>query len=259
MKARAIACTGPQRTEVIDIELPDTPAPGEVLVAKRYCSASPGTDLRCIRLAQPGGARLPFVMGYSSVGVVEAVGDGVDMAVGTPVFCMGTRHLQEHSSWGAYTSHGLHGADEVVPVPTGVDLRYAALTKIAAISYHGLRLAQPLPHERVAVVGLGIIGQLAARLYHLAGAHVVAADPQARRQELARAVGIGIAKDPAAGLQQAFAAHFPDGADLVVDATGHPTVLAESVNLARDLPWDESFTPAPRLLMQGSYVAEAPM
>ncbi|MFW5829369.1 MAG: zinc-dependent alcohol dehydrogenase [Planctomycetota bacterium] len=249
MKARALCCVGNCQVAVKDIELPDQLAPDEILVAKRFCCLSPGTDSRCLGQFQAGDE--PYIMGYSSVGEVVAVGDQVDMPTGSKVFCFGSRHLSMKSQWGAYTSHGIYGADEVIPVPADLDLQQAAIAKLGGIAYHGVRLAKPMPHERIAVVGLGVIGQLAARFYHMTGAQVVAIDTQPKRCDAARAQGITIAEGK--DLKSAFAAHFPTGADLVVDATGHPAVLDQSADLLADLPWDDAPRPGPRLLLQGSY------
>ncbi len=249
MHAKALCCVATKTVAVQDIELPDQLQAGEILVEKRYCGISPGTDRRC--LSQATADNTPYIMGYSSVGVVSAVGEGVQMPIGRKVFCGGSKHVSMTSMWGAYTSHAIVDADSLVPVPETVDLRHAALTKLGAIAYHGVRQAKPMPHERIAVIGLGIIGQLAARLYQMTGAQVVAADPQEKRQQAAAAQGVGIATG--SDLKAAFAPHFPDGADLVVDATGHPKVLNQSATLLKDLPWDDAPRPGPRLLLQGSY------
>ncbi len=49
-------------------------------------------------------------------------------------------------------------------VPDGVPAQDAAFTTIASIALHGLRQAEAGPGSKVVVLGLGLIGQLAARL-----------------------------------------------------------------------------------------------
>ena len=53
----------------------------------------------------------------------------------------------------------------------------AAFTTVASIALHGLRLAEAGPGSKVVVIGLGLVGQLAARLAMAAGCDVAGIDP----------------------------------------------------------------------------------
>ncbi|MCC7208294.1 MAG: zinc-binding alcohol dehydrogenase [Anaerolineae bacterium] len=254
MKAKAILFTRPGHVELGDALIPD-PGPGDVLVEAAYSCISPGTELRVLGGSGEGGAIWPLIPGYAMAGRVIACGDGVTLREGAPVFCGGTTRADRHLAWGAHVSHAVQSADYVMPVPEGVDLLEAAVARLASIAYHGLRLSRPQPHERVAVVGLGPIGQLSARLHHLTGAHVVAADRSPERVAIAQAAGVeAIAVE--SDVSATFAPMFPDGADVIVDATGAPAVLAQCLSLARDIPWDNSLTPGSRLVIQGSYAGD---
>jgi 2-desacetyl-2-hydroxyethyl bacteriochlorophyllide A dehydrogenase len=249
MQTRAVLFTGVEAVSVGTVELPE-PGAGEVLVENAYSCISPGTEMRCLAGKQPNAA-WPFVPGYSAAGRVIARGEGVALEVGTAL--MGANRM-----WGGHTGHAVVSATGVFPLPENVDLLDASMTKLAAIAYHGLRHSNPLPHERVALVGLGPIGQLSARLHRLTGARVVAADLSSERVELARGAGVD-AIQPTDGVAGAFREVFPDGADVVVDATGAPAVLREAIALARDSAWgDENLSIRPRLLVQGSYPADSP-
>jgi predicted dehydrogenase len=61
-------------------------------------------------------------------------------------------------------------------VPPGVPAQDAAIATIASIALHALRLAEVGPGSKVVVVGLGLIGQLAARLAAAAGCDVAGID-----------------------------------------------------------------------------------
>ena len=109
-------------------------------------------------------------VGYSSAGHVVRVGSRVrGFAPGDRVACAGA----------AFANHA-----EIVSVPSNlcaqvppsVDLKRAALTTIAAIALHGIRLAGVTVGDRVAVVGCGLVGDLACRLLHASGAEVFAID-----------------------------------------------------------------------------------
>ena len=251
MKTTALLVTGIDRVELVETNIPE-PGPGQVLIEAIYTAISPGTELRCLSGKQFG-ATFPFIPGYSLVGKIAARGAGVGLAEGTLVFCTGTEKAGHPLLWGAHTAHALRGIEGVFVVPPGVDLLDAALTKLAAIAYRGVRVAGTKPHDEVSVVGLGVIGQLAARLHALAGGRVVAADLDAPRVALAQAAGVE-ALVPGAGLVTAFRTAQPQGADVVVDSTGSVAVLQQSVQLGKMKPWDDTLTEPTRLIIQGSYV-----
>jgi len=257
MQAEAILHTAVEVVTLDRVEIPD-PGPGEVLIETLFSCVSPGTELRCLAGRQPGETPWPYIPGYALTGAVVACGPGVSLAAGTLVFCSGTRAASRARMWGGHVSHAVQRAEAVFPLPAGVDPLEASLAKLAGIAYHGVRLSRPLPHEQVAVVGLGPIGQLSARLHALAGARVVAADPVERRAALAERAGV-TARAVAGGLRATLGDLLPGGADVVVDATGAPAVLAEACQLARALPWDDTPTPGARYLVQGSYADAVPV
>ena len=255
MRSTGVAFVGVNAVETAEFDLPK-PGPGEVLLEAEYTAVSPGTELRCLRGQQRGAPPFPFVAGYAFAGRVLEEGPGADVEVGRAVFTQGTEHTGElGKSWGGHVSHAVAAASRLTPIPGGLDLLDASLIKISAIAFHGVRLTRPVPGEQVAVVGLGPIGQLSARLHAAAGARVVAADLLDNRVELARQAGIE-AFQPGADLAESFQEHLPGGADIVSDATGAPGLFVESMKLAKDIPWDDSLTPGARVLAQGSYVNE---
>ena len=81
----------------------------------------------------------------------------------------------------------------VVDLPEGIDLSGAALGKLTAIALHGLKTAGVQPGERVAVIGLGPLGQLSSRLASILRAEVVAFDRKECRVALASEFGIDAA------------------------------------------------------------------
>jgi len=250
MKTTALLATGIDQVELVETSIPD-PGPGQVLVEAAYTAISPGTELRCLAGRQPG-ATFPFIPGYSMVGRIAARGPGVALAEGAMVFCGGTEKADRPLLWGGHVSHALVGEGGLYALPAGVDPLDASLAKLAAIAYRGVRVADTRPHNQVAVVGLGIIGQLSARLHALCGARVVAADIDPRRVAIAKAGGIE-AIVPARGLAAVFHSVQAQGADVVVDSTGVPSLLQESVLLAKTKPWDNTLTEPARLIIQGSY------
>jgi predicted dehydrogenase/threonine dehydrogenase-like Zn-dependent dehydrogenase len=125
----------------------------------------------------------PIVLGYSSVGEVIAVGDGVDhVRAGDIVACAGQ----------GYASH----AEVVcvpkrlcVPVPAGLNVDQAAFATVGAIALQSLRVADVRLGDNVVVLGLGLIGLLVAQLLRASGCRVFGLDIDAGRLALAQENG----------------------------------------------------------------------
>jgi predicted dehydrogenase/threonine dehydrogenase-like Zn-dependent dehydrogenase len=122
----------------------------------------------------------PLPLGYCNAGVVIGVGAGVTgFAVGDRV-----------------ASNGAHAEVVSVPVnlcakiPAGVTDEEAAFTVAGAIALQGVRLAGPTLGETVAVVGLGLLGQLAVQLLRANGCRVLGYDFDAAKVEMARRFGV---------------------------------------------------------------------
>jgi 3-hydroxyethyl bacteriochlorophyllide a dehydrogenase len=256
INARALIVTGPNQLELGAVEIPD-PGPGQVIVAAAYSGISPGTEIRCLRaLGDAVVDGWPYVPGYSMSGTVVKRGPGVTIEEGTRVHCGGTEGCSVRTQWGGHVSHALRSVEDLVPLPDNVDLLDASIAKLAAIAYHGTRFSQPVEGKKIAVIGLGPIGQLSARTHAALGADVVGGDLSAERVQALEEAGVKAivtTKD----LKASFAAVFPEGADVVVDATGVPAVLPAAIEVAKDKPWDDDETKAgARFIVQGSYPAE---
>ena len=118
-------------------------------------------------------------LGYSAAGVVAEVGAAVDgIAVGQLV-ATGGAGKANHAEYQAVP--GLLCA--VVPDP--VPPQDAAFATLASIPLHGLRLSGVGPGSKVVVLGLGLIGQLAARLAMASGCDVAGIDPNGFARETA--------------------------------------------------------------------------
>ncbi len=171
------------------------------------------------------------IVGYSSAGWVIEVGPAVrGFSAGDLVACAGV----------GYANH----ADLVaVPrnlcarVPAEVRLETAAFTTIAAIALHGIRLGNVRVGDRVAVVGCGLVGQIALRLLRAAGAETFALDIEPARVEEALASGAdhGVVVGPEAGAKVE-ASTLGVGVDQALVAAAAPTnePLLLAGEIARD-------------------------
>jgi predicted dehydrogenase/threonine dehydrogenase-like Zn-dependent dehydrogenase len=128
-------------------------------------------------------------LGYSGAGLVAAVGDEVrSVGPGDRVAYAGAVHAE-------YVA-----VDQqlVAPVPEGVSLDAAAFGAVGCIALHGVRLGEPTLGETAAVVGLGLVGLLAAQCARASGLRVIGVEPIAARRRLARDLGFDHVLDPAA-------------------------------------------------------------
>ena len=253
MKARAIVFTGPDRVELREVNIPE-PAEGQVLIETLYTVVSPGTELRILGGKQFPKA-FPVIPGYAIVGRVLRTGPGGKLPAGTLVFSGGTTKADVNCLWGGQVSHAIRPESDVHPVPEGLNMHEVPLAKMAAIAYHGMKIAPPRSRDTVAVVGLGVIGQLSARCYNMHGARVLGLDLVSSRVDVARKAGIQAAV-PEGSLVQTIKKAFPEGVDIIVDATGDPQVLRQLMPAARQHPWDNAEHRSTRYLLQGSYISD---
>jgi len=122
------------------------------------------------------------VLGYSGAGLVQQKHSSVsEFEIGDRV-----------AYGGEGTGHGesiLVGRNLVVKVPDNVAFEHACFTTLGSIALNAIRIANISLGERVAVIGLGLVGQLIAQLARLQGGFVIATDLKPDRVELARRLG----------------------------------------------------------------------
>lgn len=207
-----------------EVRVEDVPSPsaepGRVLVRNRVSLISAGTERSMIEMGQkslagkaverPDLARKvlkkvrrdgvlpatravlerleePVPLGYSSAGQVVKAGDEVeDLPPGTAVACAGAGHA-------VHASYVSVPRNLVVPFPewhsNEAPYEAAAFTTVGAIALQGVRVADVRIGERVAVLGLGLVGLLTVQVLRSAGCQVVGMDPDTSRARLARKLG----------------------------------------------------------------------
>lgn len=164
--------------------------------------------------------------GYSCSGVVEAVGADVsEFRVGDRVACGGGGHAA-HAGWCVIPRRLL------ARIPEGVALDEAAFATIGSIAMQGVRQAEIAPCDRVAVIGLGIVGQLASQIAAASGAIVTGMDLQAGRVELALAQGAASGIVIGAGDETEKALQLTDGRGFDVVLLAAATSSSDPVRLA---------------------------
>ena len=130
----------------------------------------------------------PLPLGYSAAGNVLEVGKKIEglFRVGDRVAIAGAG-IANHAEISAVPSN------LVAPIPDGVTDEQACYGTLSAIALHAVRNLNSQLGETVAVLGLGLIGQLACQLLGLAGVRVIALDYDQERLNTAVANGIELA------------------------------------------------------------------
>ncbi len=195
-----------QRLDDGSVRVMETPdpvlQPGLVRVGTAFSAVSPGTEGGKVRTgrasllgkarAKPEQARQALGMvrsiglrktvrkirsklegaqplGYSLSGRVMESAGAQGLRPGDLVACAG-------GGWANHADQCVVPRNLVVPVPEGVSPESAAFATLGSIAMQGVRLASPTTGECAAVVGLGIIGQLACQILRASGCRVLGLD-----------------------------------------------------------------------------------
>jgi 2-desacetyl-2-hydroxyethyl bacteriochlorophyllide A dehydrogenase len=233
------------KPQVVGLREYPTPEPGagEVRVRTLYSGISAGTELSMYRgtnpyltkrwdaeatLFLPGQVTMSYpidVWGYSEVGQIDALGEGVTgLQVGEVV-------------WGAWShrSHALLPAEKLRGhlIPPGLDPVAGTFDRVGAVALNAVLASAACIGETVVVFGLGVIGLLTTQLLIGQGLDVVAVDTLPHRLELARKFGA----TPLSAQNGDLALAVRDltqgrGADRVIELTGAYPALHEAIRVA---------------------------
>jgi predicted dehydrogenase/threonine dehydrogenase-like Zn-dependent dehydrogenase len=125
----------------------------------------------------------PIPLGYSCAGDVLEVGAAATgFHVGDRVACAGLGHAN-------------HAEVDYVPknlaarMPDGLSYDDGCFVTVGTIALHGVRLAEIALGDKVVVLGLGLVGQIATQLARCAGATVIASDIDPAKLDMAKRLG----------------------------------------------------------------------
>jgi len=240
-------------------------APGTVLVRNAFSLVSAGTERQTVSLAQQSlvgkarsrpdlakqvlntfkreglAATLNKVrsrldqwkqLGYATAGTVLAVGEGVtDFSPGDRVACAG----QDVASHAEIVCVPLNLCAKI---PEGVGPDQAAFTTLGSIALQGVRQADVRLGEVVAVIGLGLVGQLTMQLLKAAGCTVLGIDLNPAACDLAAQCGCDAVAVPGRDDPEQLAAHLSNGfgadAAVITASTPGSEPLEQAARLVRD-------------------------
>ncbi|MDX2185775.1 MAG: zinc-binding alcohol dehydrogenase [Opitutaceae bacterium] len=224
-----IVFTGKQQVQLESFSLPAVGGK-EVHVRTEFSLMSTGTEnIVFNRAFDPGThwdgwVKYPFYPGYTSVGVIVAVGSDVsDRRVGQRVaYRVG------------HASDALVSSDATFPIPDALPSEEAIWFALAKIAFQGARAAQYFLGDSALVIGAGPVGQMSIRWAAAAGCkYVVAVDPLESRLAVAKAGGATtVIGAPIANCRDQVLAAC-DGAlpRIVIDGTGNHAVFASALSL----------------------------
>jgi predicted dehydrogenase/threonine dehydrogenase-like Zn-dependent dehydrogenase len=171
----------------------------------------------------------PMALGYSSAGTIVALGEDLQgFQVGQRVACAGGGYAV-HAEYNVVPRHLL------TALPENVDFESAAFTTLGAIALHGFRLAEPQIREKVAVIGMGLLGLLAAQIATAAGCNVLGIDVDPSRIMLASSLGLrAVLREEAIAASTAFTADRGFDAILICADTSSNDPVELAGAIARD-------------------------
>jgi len=242
---------GPGDLRREDLPVP-APGPGE-LVLRIDAALTCGTDVKTLRRGHPVMIpRVPTVFGHEFAGTVSAVGAGVrgfhagDRVVAAnsapcracPPCRAGRPNLCEDLLF----VNGAYGefialpprlvAENVVPLPPTLPAPRAAFAEPLACALGGVERARVEPGQAVVVFGTGPLGCLLGMVAAVRGARVLLVGRAGWRLDRVRRLGIGECLD--ATQTDSVVAEIRSrtggrGAEVTIDATGHPEVWEQAV------------------------------
>ena len=239
-----------------DLRIEESPAsaPGSDEVTVRVTIAGLcGTDYRIWSGDRP--VRYPRIMGHEFVGVVEAVGPGVervrpgDRVSVEPNYSCGVCPLCREGNRNLCLSRTAVGIDvdgcfaQAVtvpsrccwPVPHGATDERFLLTEPLAVVVRAANRGAPRAGEAAAVVGVGTLGLLALQVLRARGARVLALGRTTKRFELAESLGAESTQVIADADLGAVARQFSgrEGVDLVIETAGTAEAVLHALDVVR--------------------------
>jgi L-iditol 2-dehydrogenase len=244
-----------------DVRLESVPipsiGPGELLVRVRTALTC-GTDVKVFRRGYHAKMiRPPALFGHEMAGDVVAVGDGIgQFRIGQRIVaansapcdrCFFCQHGQQNLCQDLLFNNGAYAEfirlparivqKNTYPIPSSIGYKDAALVEPLACAVRGLDESNVHAGDTLAIIGLGPIGLMFVQLAKYAyGAHVIAV---ARRQEqVDRALRLGADEGLLMGNHASLATELKSrtagrGADVVIEAIGHPEAWELATQLVR--------------------------
>ncbi|MFL6502234.1 MAG: alcohol dehydrogenase catalytic domain-containing protein [Nitrososphaera sp.] len=256
--SKMLAAVVPSVNAKWEVKEVSTPKPGvnQVLI-KMHASGICYTDVHATHGAL--GVKFPYTIGHEPAGEIVELGEGVTTRkigdrVGVPWLqstCGRCEWCQRGKSFfcpnhiatginiaGGHAEYMVAYADATQLIPDEVSYDQAAPIFCAGYTvYSGLRFANPKPHERVAVVGIGALGHLGIQYSKAAGFETIAVTHSKDKEELAYKLGADSVVS--------------DGEALLKDGEGAEVILATSNSYKATADAIKGIRPDGRVILMG--------
>ena len=239
---KSIVCQQPGDLQYIESEKPIAKN-GEVVIKIRSIGIC-GTDIHAYGGNQPF-FTYPRVLGHELAGVIDSIGENVDLVIGKDVYVIPYLHCGNCSACKKGKTNcctnieviGVHadgGMCEYLAVPAshvvvtdGIPYNELAIIECLAIGAHAVRRAEVNSADTVMVLGSGPIGLGAAQFAKEKGAITFIADVNEERlafceREYNFDAQIDCKKDVKQELERLTQGSFPT---VIIDATGNPKAM----------------------------------
>ena len=265
---QAVVCHGPLDYRLEEVAVP-TPGPGEALVAVEACGIC-ASDLKCFHGAakfwgdadRPAWAERGAIPGHEFVGRVVSLDEeaatrwGIaigDRVVAEQIVPCGACRYCRRGQYHLCLPHAIHGFKRAHPggmasymvygrqarvhkVSAELPPAHAAFVEPLSCSLHAVQRAGIQFEDVVVVAGCGPIGLgMVAGARAKGAAHVIALDREAHKLELAARCGADVVVDVSDADPAAAVARLTEGygADVYLEATGHPSAVLQGLHLLR--------------------------
>ena len=247
---KALVLRRPYDLMVSDVATPE-PAHDQVLV-RMTNSGICGTDLKIFTGTMP--ARYPVIMGHEMAGEVFDGADGSRLRRGDRVlvdpvlFCgacfdcrAGRTNLCPNGAVigrevdGGFADFVVAPRSHVYPLPPSIDSRTAPLIQVLTTVLHAQRRASITTGQSVAVIGLGVSGQLHMQLAKARGAGpVIGVTRSTWKRSVAERLGADLTVSTGdGGIQAVREATHGHGVDIVIESTGMVKCIGDAISMVR--------------------------
>ena len=251
---KAMRLYGKNDLRLEDIPIP-TCGPGQVLTKTLYCGVC-GSDFQ--RVLEGGVRNFPAALGHEFSAEVVEIGENVnsvkpgDLVCCVPLIvcnvcphcldgnygqCMKSRFIGDSfPDIGGFHEYNILPEQNVLKLPEGMDPLTAAFTEPASVALHSLLLTGYQPHEDLAIVGVGGIGQLVLQSARaMGGGRIFAFDIVDERLETAKKMGATACFNTS---NEGFVEEFMEmtgglGSPQVIEAVGLEETIKITITLAK--------------------------
>jgi L-iditol 2-dehydrogenase len=240
----------PAPGKVVIREVPKPrPSKGEAIVAVKRIGIC-GSDIHVWHGKHPY-TSYPVIQGHELSGIVEEVGEGVELKVGQKVTVQpqvvcgtcapcrrGDYHICENLKvMGFQTEGGARefwkvDASKLIPLPNEVSFEEGAMVEPLSVAVHAVKKAGEVSGEKAVVLGAGPIGNFVAQVLRANGAEILISDPNPFRLQLAERVGIRGINPREENLEKAILARWGEPARLWFECVGMEETISQAIDFS---------------------------